>query len=303
MVILKTSQGVWYGITLSQVKKWYKLWYGYDFNDDRADATAEYYMFVEKNQPPWDYETRLVSLKDQKIRSVNNGQFGIGSGKSLQEFVKLFDVQSGEKLWGTMIVYKGEAYWTWDVIKVMPQVAMVSGESVHEVPKDDWWILHKLKYKYQVSSDQVLVFFYKPLGSNVCVSIKKGKITSVTSITKITKDQVTKISSELSTQLNLTKADTGAHYLMPKSKAHRILQIIKDQPGISRLGIYHDQLNLKQAPPFQSEADLVFKFYLWDLVSLGSFPMYNVTITVKGQMALAALNAGKKVPLSGLVKE
>lgn len=300
-MVLKTSQGVWYAVTLAQVKKWYKLWYGHDFNDVRADATAEYFMFVEKSQSPWDFETYLVSLKDQKIRSVNSSDFGLFSGKSLQEFVKLFNVQSGELLWGTMIVYKGDAHWSWDVFNVMPPVATVAGKPVHEVPKDDWWILNRLKYKYQVTSDRVLVFFYGALGSNVCVSIKQGKITSVTSLAKISQKQVTEISSELSAQLNLTKAETGAHYLMPKSKAHRILQVIKDNPGISRLGIYHDQLKLKQAPSLHSESDLVYKLYVWDLVSFKG--THSMTITPKGTLVLAALNAGKKVPLSGLFKE
>lgn len=300
-MVLKTSQGIWYSVTLAQVKKWYKLWYGHDFNDVRADATAEYFMFVEKGQSPWGFEAYLVSLKDQKIRSVNSSDFGLFSGKSLQEFVKLFNVQSGELLWGTMIVYKGDAHWSWDVFNVMPPVATVAGKPVHEVPKDDWWILNRLKYKYQVSSDRVLVFFYEPLGSNVCVSIKKGKITSVTSLAKITKDQVTKISSELSAQLNLNKAETGAHYLMPKSKAHRMLQVIKDNPSVGRADLYWKHLKLKQLPSYRSASDLVSQLVSWQLVEESSGVRYE--ITPKGIMVLAALNADKKVPLSGLVKE
>lgn len=301
MVIDRTPQGVWYAVTLDQVIQYFDQWYGNHPDDDRIDPESEYFMFVPQHIKPWDYECVVVALKDQQLRSVNWMEFTLGHEKDLQSFVKKLGVQSGEHMKGKLFIYKGDVYWWHKVFQVMPQIATVAGEPVHLVPKDAWWILQRLRYKYQPTSDQVLVVFYRPMGSNVCVSIKQGKITSVTSVSKITKDQVTKISSEISDQLNLMRAETTTHYLLPKTKAHRILQVIKDSPNVGRSDLYGKHLRLKQLPAYRSASDLVSQLVSWGLVK--ESPGVRYEITAKGMLVLAALNADKKVPLSGLVKE
>lgn len=301
MVIDRTPQGVWYAVTLDQVIQYFDQWYGNHPDDDRIDPESEYFMFVPQHTNPWGYECVVVTLKDQQLRSVNWNEFTLVYEKDLQSFVKKLGVQSGEHMKGKLFIYKGDVYWWHKVFQVMPQIATVAGEPVYHVPKDAWWILRKLGYKYHPTSDQVLVVFYRPLGSNVCVSIKQGKITSITSVSKITKDQVTKISNELSSQLNLTRAETTAHYLLPNTKAHRMLQVIKDNPTVSRTDLYGKHLRLKQLPAYRSASDLVSALVSWGLVKESSGVRYE--ITAKGMLVLAALNADKKVPLSGLVKE
>lgn len=303
--------GNWYATTGSEVEAWYKKNYGAPSQSFEKDPQSEWFMFVLNKGRSWSLDDVPVQMTHDKrlIVGGNHGFYDQNDVADVQALLDATGAQSGRRLWGNVVVYNGQAYYKMDVFKSFAQVGKVGDSVVYEVPRDAWWVLNKLNLKYQVSSDRVVVFNpdHELPSAWVCVSIKNNQVTSVQSARNLSKDYKLKLSLAVSKALGLGQAETTEHYLIPNTKMHRVLKAIADNPGVKRWPLYLNILKLKKVPTYKGNEDVASR-----MVDLGlaikqdhgehGEPTVAYTLNARGKMVLAALEAGKRVPMSSMVK-
>lgn len=307
--LVQVAQGTWYETNYESVNQWYSTMYGTDLvHKLNVSADSLLYMFVPKGKDAldaWDWGIHILSMQDKdltmKLAAIS---FRAQDLPVLQALVDQVGALTGTRLYGELIVYDGKVYVSGQVFTTMPQKTEISGQPVYEVPAPAWWILDKLHLKFHKKSDQILVFWHKHIGAWCCVSIKQNKVMAVSSTAKLSLHQAAEISLLIAKKLGLTLSETSAHYVIPDSKTHQILQIMQDDPGVSRTDLYWKKLQQQKLPTHKGSKDTASQLVVWGLASESDTNLGPITytITAKGKMVLAALNSGKKVPLSGLIK-
>jgi hypothetical protein len=303
--LVQVAQGTWYETNYESVNWWYTTMYGTGL-DHKLNVTPDslLYMFVPKGKDAWDWGMNILSMQDKDLTMVAADSYMAQDLPVLQALVDKVGALTGTRLYGDLVVYDGKVYVSGQVFTTMPQKTDISGQPVYEVPASAWWILDKLHLTYHKKSDQILVFWHKELKAWCCVSIKQNKVMAVSSTAKLNLHQAAEISLQIAKKLGLKLSETSAHYVTPDSIVHKVLQIMQDDPGVARTDLYWKKLQQKKLPTHKGSKDQASQLVHWGLASesITNLGPITYTITAKGKMVLAALNSGKKVPLSGLIK-
>ena len=305
--------GNWYATTSSEVQAWYKKNYGAPSQSFEKDPPSKFVIFVPHNDSLGSLDNIPVQITsdNQLICGGNHGFYDWSTVADIQSLLDATGAQSGQRLWGNVLVHNGQAYFKTDVLKSFAQVGKVGDSVVYEVPRDAWWVLNKLNLKYQVSSNRVVVFNASPQKYNdewISVSIKNNQVTSVQSRRNLSKDAKLKLSLAVSKALGLGQAETTQHYLIPNTKMHRVLKAIADNPGVKRWPLYLNVLKLKKVPAYKSDEDVASRLVDLGLATIPDEkdeygePVLAYHLNARGKMVLAALDAGKRVPMSSMVK-
>jgi hypothetical protein len=303
--IAKSAAGVWYETSATKVKSWYKHMRGAHPKLD-ADVSVRYFVFVPVNQKLWGLDNRVLQFSNGDLGSVGTtGEFYTHmEADALQALVDVIHAKHGERVWGDFILYQGKVYHEHAFLATLPHVGEISTGAVHEVPPDALWCLRRLRLKYQLNADKVLVF--RKTSSDVsepwlAVSIRDGKMSEIQSQHTLDKITQVQLSKELAAALGMEQKVTVSTHIMPNSKLHRTLMAIQENPGIGRAHLYWTALKLKQLPAYLSKEDVAA-----ELVKLGLVQEEGIglmSLTPIGKLVLARVNAGKPVSKASLIKQ
>jgi hypothetical protein len=298
--VVKTDQGVWYQVDPSSVE-WYAKQVKFTF--EKIPPHVPVYMFVADHLDPWDWGMSILMLVDQDLQMVHSGNYVKQNTHLLQALVDKVGAKTGTRIYGELIVYDGQVWVTHEVFTTMPQVSTWNTRPIYEVPASARWILNRLRLKYHIQSDKTLVFQDAASLLWMCMSIKNNKIVSVQSTLKLPLVRTVEISIQLAQLLGLKLVETTAYNLMPLTQAHKVLQAIQDNYQIARTHLYWGVLKLKKIPTHKGDQDWAHHMVSWGLVSKQETDLDDIrySITPKGKMVLAALNAGKPVPLKSFI--
>ena len=308
--IAQSAHGVWYEADVGQVNSWYKKTTGFKARLD-VDPSIRHFVFVKHGDPLWGPYNIHIGLQHGKLDSLQ-GNYSFDSqadGENLTALVKATNAQSGQRVWGKFVIYKGNVYHQDEFPVAMPKVGEISTGAVYEIPPDLLWALNKLRLKYQVSAHRVVMFknTQKNFGDSwSSASIRDGKISDIQSQRKLDKITQVKLAKELASALGLAQKVTVNTHIIPESKLHDTLRAISDNPGKYRWDLYMGILRLRSVPARGSKDDATT-----ELVNLGlvhddeseQSVHKGLTITPIGKLVLARVNAGKSVSKSSLIKQ
>lgn len=311
-IISDTDTGTWYETDHVKVNAWHKKMHGSDLQQ-APDADMRYFVFVKKGDTLGSLDNKVVFLRNGEMSSGNSSFHYEQDAQALRDIVNATQAQSGARVWGSYIIYKGKVYFDSKFPNVLPEIAQISTGAVHEVPEDAWWTLNKLHLRYQTGADRVLVFkntTHNPMQPWSVVTIKDGELGVINSQRKLDAITIMKLSQELAQALGLVQKVTVASHVIPKSKLHRALKAIDENPGVTRLSLYWSLLNLSKLPTHRSREDVAT-----ELVKLGlatesrhrdklytSDTDLHYTLTPVGKLVLARVNSGKNVAKSTFFK-
>ena len=302
-VIAQGPSGTWYKTDAAGARKWYKQMYG--GNQKIADdPNITYILYVPNGTKVWGLNNGIVALKGKDLESVFGDEFYNQEEQGdLQALADATGAENGDSLYGNFILYKGKVYNNQDVLLDMPKVGGISTGSVYEVPKDARWILNRLNLRYQTSADRVVVFkngsLMYPWST---VSIRDGQVGDVQSRDKLGKAVITKLAQEVSSVLGLEQKLTVTSYLIPKTKLHKTLQAISNNPGVDRPNLYWKVLKLQKLPSWKGPNDVATELVNLGLVDVDQkgYQLYY-TITTPGSLVLAALDSGTPIKKTDLM--
>lgn len=308
--IAQSAHGVWYEIDPSTATKWHKTHYA-DYVTRDTPPAARYFMFVKNGGTLTSLHNRLVLLHNGQMENMQGSFSFVGKSDrdNLTALVKATNAQTGERVWGDFIVYKGNVYDADEFPATMPVVGQISTGSVYEIPLDLVWALNKIHLKYQVSAHRVVMF--KTTQKNFgdawgAASIKDGKISDIKSQRPLDKVTQVKLGKELSQALGLAQKVTVLTHIIPESKLHDTLRAISDNPGKYRWDLYMGILKLRSVPARGSKDDATTELVNLGLVKDDESDQSvhkGLTITPIGKLVLARVNSGKSVAKASLIKQ
>jgi hypothetical protein len=309
--IAQSDHGVWYAVPVRDLESWYRKTWAAKARLD-VDPAITYLVFVQNGQPVWGspggYPNMSLALHNGKLSSIlsNSSFYNKSDQDNLTALVQATNAQSGERVWGNFIIYKGHVYDQDEFPVAMPKVGEISTGAVYEIPSDVTWALNKLKLKYQVSAHRVVMF--KTTAKNFgdswgAASIRDGKISDIQTQRPLDKVTQLKLGKEVAQALGLVQKVTVNTHIIPESKLHDTLRAISDHPGVDRPDLYWKVLKQQKMPAYQTNADVAS-----ELVKLGlvhedtSTSQRYYTLTPIGKLVLARVNSGKSVAKASLIK-